>query len=249
MLVFLGLTFYLQVPAQNAASLNFFNRVRDYDLAAVINPDSISDSEMKFKHYDPLGFIDTDYQRFYIHISSIVRSKTDPFNYIVKGKTKVKNNICNFDGTFRMIEAGPNNTNIDDATKWLSGYIICSVLINENKREAESGSISGKLETDFVIDGKGNIQYDALNLVANGYSNNQFEGTWTSYTTGKTKKCNWGDGRIPDSGKLDVGAGQFVPNEKYLDRGWRDYFYMQIGFIDDPKRKAAAEREEMKWWE
>lgn len=40
-------------------------------------------------------------------------------------------------------------------------------------------------------------------------------------TTNKLMKCNWGDCRIPDSSDLDIGAGEFVPAEEYIDSGWQ----------------------------
>ncbi|WP_148807340.1 hypothetical protein [Campylobacter concisus] len=37
------------------------------------------------------------------------------------------------------------------------------------------------------------------------------------------KPCAWGHYRIPNSGDLDVGAGEFSPNIKYLNNGWSDF--------------------------
>ncbi len=34
---------------------------------------------------------------------------------------------------------------------------------------------------------------------------------------------NWGNGRIPDAGDLDVGTGEFFPNEKYKKFRWNNF--------------------------
>nr|MBP6410083.1 hypothetical protein [Pseudarcicella sp.] len=64
---------------------------------------------------------------------------------------------------------------------------------------------------------------DAISFNSDGFFNNQFIGSWTSYKTNTSKKCNWGDYRIPESGNLDVGAGEFSVDEKYLKNGWKNY--------------------------
>ena len=85
-------------------------------------------------------------------------------------------------------------------------------------------------------------------LVADNFDNNGFVGHWTSYRTGKSKICHWGDFRIPDCGDLDQGVGGFIPNPKYLRRGWQSFYDSEMGFIDDAKRIAAQKKEELEWW-
>ena len=89
--------------------------------------------------------------------------------------------------------------------------------------------------------------YDALDSNADGYFNNQFDGTWTSYKTGVSKMCNWGDYRIPDSKGLDGGAGEFIVNEKYKNNGWQNYVNMNSQ--DKAVAKKAVDEENRKWWE
>lgn len=47
-------------------------------------------------------------------------------------------------------------------------------------------------------------------------------GTWTEYNSNEMKCSNWGERRIPFSGDLDIGAGEFSPNPKYFDKGWEN---------------------------
>jgi hypothetical protein len=76
------------------------------------------------------------------------------------------------------------------------------------------------LKSEFLIDNKGQFRYDAISFSADGFSNNQFIGSWTSYKTDASKKCNWGDYRIPECGDLDIGAGELSISEKYSKNGW-----------------------------
>ncbi len=99
-----------------------------------------------------------------------------------------------------------------------------------------------------MIDDKGQFRYDALNFFSDGFSNNQFVGSWTSYKTNKTKRCNWGDYRIPESGDLDIGAGEFSVNDKYLKNGWKIYKLAQEGFTETSETKQAKQKEEEQWW-
>lgn len=88
-------------------------------------------------------------------------------------------------------------------------------------------------------------------FIADGFQNNQFEGTWTSYKSGETKKCNWGDYRIPDCTWLngcDTGAGEFGINEKYLKNGWENYKLVLNTFPETTEAKLAHEKENEKWW-
>lgn len=90
----------------------------------------------------------------------------------------------------------------DDPTydpRYKQGYVICEIHFYEDTSHTGSGLIEGKLDTDFYLDKRGDIFYNALMSVADSYCNNQCQATWKSYRAGITKKCNWGDYRIPDS--------------------------------------------------
>jgi hypothetical protein len=197
---------------------------------------------------EPLGYIGDNYQRFYIHYISVVKSKDNPTKYYVNGKTKVKNKIHSFKGTITIIKAMLDTSYNHDYGKYKSGTITCKINFYEVSLQNASGFIQGELSTDFIVDERGKINYDAMDAVSDGFSNNQCTATWTSYKTGKSKKCNWGDFRIPDSGDLDIGAGGFIPHVKYEQNGWQNYRLAQ-GFSDnDEKTKKAQRIEEIEWW-
>ena len=192
---------------------------------------------------EPLGYIGDNYQRFYIHFISVIQNPTNRLDYFVYGKTRVKNNICSFQGLIKLKEA---KTYIDSYTNTKQGFVTGEYEFFEDPGQKGTGFLKGNFKTYFYIDNSGNIRYDALDFIADGYENNQFEGTWTSYKSNSPKKCNWGDYRIPDSRDLDIGAGEFSVNEKYVSNGWLTYMVSNGIGTDLNGEMKKAENE--KWW-
>lgn len=198
---------------------------------------------------EPIGFIGDNYQRFYIHFNSIVKKSDSPYEYLAYGKTKVKETICEFIGTIKIIEAKTYNEG--DLPKYKQGFATCEVKLYEDDKESSSGVISGKLTTSFIIDDKQKFRYDALMFGADGFTNNEFNGSWTSYKTGISKKCNWGDYRIPECNWLngcDIGAGEFSISDKYLKNGWENYKLAYSYDPDKPESQKARQKENEQWW-
>ena len=243
------LSLTLAAQAQSLKSVDYFAKIKNYDLTKLWRADSIQtegDGE-KIAFPEPLGYIGDNYQRFYIHYVTVTKSKSNPYQYEVYGKTKVKDNICSFSGTITIKKAMLYKES--DDPRWKQGSVICDVVFYEDSTQASSGVIKGTLTTDFTIDNKGKLQYDALMLFADGYYNNQCKATWTSYKTGKSKKCNWGDYRIPESGRLDTGAGVFCVAEEYVKNGWESYQTAWSGAGESESAQAKAQAaEERAWW-
>lgn len=197
-------------------------------------------------HSTPLGYIGNDFQRFYIHFTSIIKNDLQPSKYYTYGKTKVKNNICTFQGNISIhsitwIETIEELANLNIKQGLISG----TYSFFEDPQEKGTGGFSGTFRSMFYLDEKGILHYDDLMIDADGYSNNQFIGTWTSYKTNTTKTCNWGDYRIPESKNLDIGAGEFIPDSQYYPFGWKNYEYI---FENTPKGEKAREEEHAQWW-
>lgn len=199
---------------------------------------------------EPLGFIGENYQRFYIHYTSVTKVKDAPYVYKVTGKTRVKNNICNFTGQIRILKAVLYKEPVtSEFSQFKNGSVTCQVTFYEDSTLNGSGVIKGKLFSNFYIDKKGNLFYDALMAVGDGFSNNECTGTWTSYKTGKSKKCNWGDYRIPESGPLDTGAGVFCVAEEFVKNGWKSYQTAWSGTdVSESAKAKARAAEEKEWW-
>lgn len=232
--------------AQDPTSTDFYQHIKRYNLSKLWCADSITtqDDGKKLSFPEPLGYIGDSFQRFYIHYISIEKSKSNPYVYNVMGKTKVKNTVCRFKGTITILKAKLYNATDDERYK--QGSTECQVVLYEDSLQNSSGYIQGKLKTQFCIDKKNQIHYDAIVLIADNYSNNQCVATWTSYKTKKSKKCNWGDFRIPDSKELDSGVGDVVINPKFLKSGWQTF--ADCNSTDPAKARKALLVEKARWW-
>lgn len=236
--------------AQSKADVDFYKQIKNYNISTVLMADTIlaedrENSKEKIKRAEPIGFIGNDYQRFFIHLISVKKSTTNPYEYIVSGKTKVRETIRPFDGKI-IIKKAILYTD-GDLPNYQQGLATCEVNFTEDKLQTSTGVIKGSLQIGFALEKLNKIKYNALMFYADGFSNNTFRGTWTSYRTKVIKKCNWGDYRIPDSGDLDIGAGEFSANPKYFNKGWKNYILTQFGETEIDVDKAKK-NERKKWW-
>ncbi len=196
------------------------------------------------------GFIGTGYQRLRIKILSISKVENNPDKYFVSGKSMVKNNICDFSGTIKITNARiykNKQWGVDDEYKnkgmKQQGIIFAEYHFAEDKNQKYSGVFQGNLATYWYVDKNGKLKYDNIRLESDDYNNNQFVGTWKSNKTGVVKPANWGDYRIPLSGDLDGGAGEFSPVDKYLQFGWQTY---RDAYSKNDEQARLEERKQ--WW-
>ena len=133
-------------------------------------------------------------------------------------------------------------------SKYKQGFANCDVTLYEDKKQTSTGFFKGKLTSNFIIDNQGKFRYDALMFSADDFSNNQFVGSWTSYKTNIAKKCNWGDYRIPVCGDLDIGAGEFSVESKYVKNGWTNYKLAWGTYPETDEVKQARQEENEQWW-
>jgi len=225
---------------QGAPTTDFLEQIQEYDVSDLwttnhIHPEGDSTT---IDRPEPLGYIGDQFQRLYIHFISVIQNSHNPLEYFVYGKTRVKTNICRFQGRITIEEAFLYTEG--DIPGIDQGYVQGTYTFFEDPEQSGTGIFEGNFRTDFYFDDKGTIQYDALMIIADGYRNNQFEGTWTSYRSGTVKECNWGDYRIPEGRGLDVGAGNFSPAEKYNKNGWESY---RSPWEKSPKGQVEP------WWE
>lgn len=242
---FLGF-FAVQFSAQEKSRRNFYIEIGNHDLSNVINAEKfIADNEQEIVRPKPIGFIGNNYQRFYIHYSEIKKNPANRYEYLVKGKTRVKNTIRNFKGTITVRTAEIYRA--EEFPEFEHGTATCEVEFFENRNETSTGVIKGDLKVGFLLRDQ-KLEYDGLYFYSDGFANNTFEGTWKSYRTNVVKTCNWGDYRIPESGDLDIGAGEFSPNSKYFDKGWKYYILTLFGETENDVELGIKE-EARKWWE
>lgn len=201
------------------------------------------------------GIIGSDHQRLRIKLISIDRNPFDSLEYIVFGKSMVKETICEFVGVIRLIENrelekfhyGVDNEYKKDGILG-QGLLVAEYEFRENRAQNYSGLIKGKLYSKWYLDSNKNIKYDDIQSIADGYSNNAFIGTWESYKSNKIKICNWGDYRIPQVNKdFDIGAGEFSVSEKYWEKGWLD-IALKNQIPNEVIIRDKSDEEVKEWW-
>lgn len=207
----------------------------------------LADKELKpaelinsYKHYNfsPLwlktdnknvyGFIGSNYQRLRIKLLTVRPDPQQAGRYLVTGKSKVGETILPFQGTFTLLhvrEATTVPVGLDGASASAvkAGLVLAEYNLHEPESVFSAGTFQGVLRTNWYLDRNKRMQYDAINSYSDGFSNNQYVGTWKSYKSGLVKRSNWGDYRIPNCGDLDQGAGEFSPIDKYSANGWQSY--------------------------
>jgi len=218
-------------------------------------------SKVWMKNQDAvIGYIGENYQRIHIHLISVIKNQLVDNEYFVYGKSKVKSNVCDFQGKFIITDVRAfNKTEREalykealkhgdqEAVNKLGkarGFVLAEYFLLENTEQKGSGLFIGVVKSYFYVDEKGELFFDDLELGSSDtYCNNQFVGVWQSYNTGAQKPCNWGAYRIPNSGDLDIGAGEFSPNTKYLEKGWDNYYRAY-----NKSESAARKEENYEWW-
>lgn len=187
---------------------------KKYDFSELLKP------ETKF-----LGFIAPNYKKMNIEFNRI--TKKDPKTYLVEGQSAVDENVCEFSGNIIIskIDEDPQPKVPDEDLRDMDvkgrGTLIGNYEFKEQKKDKVCGIFKGQVTLDWYINKEGELEYDDLEEGESAkYKNNQYKGTWTAYGEKQSKKANWGEYRIPDSGDLDVGVDEFTVNPKYKDNGW-----------------------------
>lgn len=229
------------------------NHYRTYDFAPLLLP-------RQSGHDAVVGFIGPNCQRLQIRLLSARRDSTNPTRYYLAGKARVLGHVSNFSGTLVLTQArelrqlAPNGEAAIDAVVQAfklarhEGFVLGTYELRENLQQPKSGVFRGVARLNWYVDKYNRLHYDEVYGEGDGFCNNQFVGTWTSYTTQKSLRCNWGDYRIPNAGDFDIGADEFSPADKYLAYGWQDVRDCTFGNAN-AARSAACQRESRIWWQ
>jgi hypothetical protein len=217
----------------NLDAANVKKEIQGYDLAPLLT---------KTDNASVLGFIGKEYERIRIKFISVIKNHNKPDEYFVYGKSMVKDNVCDFQGTLQIASAYYlKASNSNDVRQ---GIVIGDYLLFENPQQKHVGEFKGAFKISFYIDKRGKFLYDDLAFDADGFSNNEFVGTWSSYNGKLVQICNWGDYRIPMSADLDSGGGEFMPAQKYISNGWQSYSSETSG----SQTKDVDADEKLQWW-
>ncbi|MEW7289943.1 hypothetical protein [Aquimarina sp. 2304DJ70-9] len=232
----------------------------DFLLEDKLKPDNVLSNYNQFdytnlwsqtKNHKVLGIIGSDHQRIKVKLISIKKDSTNPNKYLVSGKSIVKGTICDFTGIITLEEIkeveklhfGVDNKYQNKGIK-SQGILIANYEFKENKNQKHSGIFKGQFYSKWYLSSEDQIEYDKIQSIADGYSNNAFIGIWKSYKTGKKKICNWADYRVPKANQdFDVGAGEFSPSKKYHEKGWENY---QKAWLYGNQQAKNVELKE--WW-
>lgn len=189
------------------------------------------------------GFIGSNYRRLDMMYISVVKNPEKPTQYLVYGKSRASDNICEFQGYIEIKESYYINSLEYFAGQ--SGLIAGDYTFYGSQDSGHSGIFKGRFITYWTKNENGDFEYMELPAIE---GNNQFSGTWTEY--GKTKGIitNWGDSRIPNSGDLDVGTSEFGPNRKYQKYGWDSFIKAFGGGFDKETTEKARQDELTEWW-
>lgn len=193
------------------------------------------------------GFIGENHQRIRVKILKVTKDSLNEHIYHISGKTMVKTNICEFSGDIfitkiRKYEKTSTGVDGEFANKVTNEYSLTgNYIFFEGKTQVHTGVFKGIFQTDFYLDKQNKLHYDDLNYASDSFTNNQFVGSWKSYSSNLAKLCNWGDYRIPNSGNFDIGAGDFSPNTKDVSLGWQTV-------IESYHSEKAKKEETSTWW-
>lgn len=205
-----------EYPGDKLLKENFINKYESYDFSTLLIP------RIEF-----IGYISSDFKRIKLYFTSISKDLTNQTIYRIKGLSVVDENKCDFEGSIRILqirELIQMHFGIDDTFKnaglKAQGVLVGHYEFNENKNQKYSGSFQGIMSLWWYVDKYGILHYDDLETFSDSYANNQYVGTWKSYSSKTEMTCNLGEWRIPFSKDLDIGAAGFSVNPKYKDKGW-----------------------------
>lgn len=195
---------------------NLIDKYKTYNFSTLMIPKS-----------DFIGYIGDDYKRIYIYFTSIIKD-TLTNDYKLTGLSLVGNNKCEFEGIikvkqireFENMHFGVDEIYKNEGIK-AQGLLIGEYHFKEDIKQQNSGEFIGVMTLYWYIDRFDILHYDDIEWYSDNYKNNQYIGIWRDYNNGSQKICNWGERRIPFSGDLDIGVGEFSPNPKYKDKGWK----------------------------
>jgi hypothetical protein len=198
-----------------------------------------------------VGFSGPHYQRLEVKVLTAKRSASDPARYLLTGKTRAAGVVHSFSGTVRLEHLrlaiprprlGGGDDHLPAGAR--EGMVVGQYTFTESRGQTKAGVFRGVVATRWYVDTRNRLRYNDADLTSSdGFCNNQFVGTWTSYATSQVLRCNWGDYRAPNAGPLDIGAGEFSPNPKSLPYGW--YAYAPATTTES---KSAQPAQATAWW-
>jgi hypothetical protein len=228
---------YLTEEYPTANQLSSFSSYR-YD-SIWVSPNWMISGDVTLQN----GFIGKNFQRIQIYISKVHPKKGEPTVYCITGKSKVKTSICDFHGFVKLLKLTDRKNEASDYSK--CGHLIGIYTFYEDSTQQNSGYFKGIMDCDVYINTTQNqIGVDQTLVISDFYKNRTYVGTWTSYKTGLSKVCIWGDDRLPYTYGFMKGDGEMYVTDKYKGNGWES-FNNGSEYIQDSNGKYSLKD---KWW-
>ena len=158
------------------------------------------------------GTIGSSNQRIEIRFLSIYKEENSNNNYILKGKSKVNKNICDFEGSMTINEIYflDKDNVYCEGPDYSNGYLVGTYHFKEDTTQQHVGLFRGMVMTKFN-ESDGN--YSPFRGWSTSHGTNEFIGTWKDYNSSTPKYCSWGL-QIPPS--KDSNLFKHYDNEFYL---------------------------------
>lgn len=202
---------------------------------------------------EPLGCIGDRYERLRVVILGATPDSAQADLYHLTGRTKVQRTVNAFTGTLQVRHVRERGHPLANVAPELRpgvaarGVVVADCKLYEDRAGQRAGIFTGVLTMYWSRSANERKIYPDVDADvvgdSNPYINNAFVGEWRSYDGKLHQYVRWGEGRIPDSGALDIGESEFMPAPEYERYGWRSYAdAMRTG------DERAWEREHAQWW-
>lgn len=171
------------------------------------------------------GTIGDDNQRIEVRFIEISQDNQNSSQYIVKGKSRVHDNVCDFEGLIIIDKIMLlDETNGGCKEPGLSdGMVYGCYEFKENPKQNHVGIFRGEFKTMFDNKDDSFVLKEAW-LGQEDF--NLFLGDWSEYGKENSRFCAWGF-QIPPSKKENLFKhydNEFhLFNSEYFDRGWNNF--------------------------
>jgi hypothetical protein len=208
--------------------------------------DTLDLSDIVASHdWAELGFYGEDRYKIEFYFSEVTKDEKDPFLYHVVGKNRHKKVISEFKGTFRIDSlAQVTDPNLD--TEEVGDMGVQRIYsangkftLAEDSLKKYSGRFTGKMQMDFGAYDKAPIELWYFSETPNKGSGIRYDGTWTSYKTGKSKPVIWSKDLFRFANDIleefSIGERDVEINEKYRKLGWDNFWENEEWWAESKK--------------
>ena len=141
--IFLIIGFFISVTGfgQATKTIDYIDNAKQIDFSDLWTLDSILiENEELIERRQPLGFIGDNFQRINIRFISVIQNPDNKLEYLIYGKTRVRDNICDFQGTIKITDSRMYNES--DLPPLKQDYILGDYIFYEDRNQKHTGFFS-----------------------------------------------------------------------------------------------------------